>query len=68
VASLGAMTDSEIISAAQYDGFELEERVCRGEWVHGWRRGDDERWPCFRTRREELSWMDGRLARRAVFA
>ena len=53
-----AMTDDEIIDAARSDGFGLEERPLRGEWVHGWRRGDDERWPCFLTRREALSWMD----------
>jgi hypothetical protein len=62
------MTDAEILDAAQADGFQLEERVCRGQWVHGWRRGDDERWPCFLTRREALSWMADRLTRCAVFA
>jgi hypothetical protein len=67
-AIVSAMTDDEIIDAARSDGFELEKRVCRGQWVHGWRRGDDERWRCFLTRREALSWMDDRLARCAAFA
>ena len=49
------MTDDEIIDAAQADGFELQERVCRGQWVHGWRRGDVQRGPCFLTCREVLS-------------
>jgi hypothetical protein len=62
------MSDDAIISAARSDGFELEERVCRRERVHGWRHGNDERWPCFLTRREALSWMDDRLTRCAVFA
>jgi hypothetical protein len=62
------MTVDEIIDAARSGGFEVEERVCRGQWVHRWRRGDDERWPCFQTRREALSWVDDRLTRCAVFA
>jgi hypothetical protein len=53
-----SMTDDEILSGALVDGFELEERACRGEWVHGWRRGDDDRWPCFLTRREApVGWV-----------
>jgi hypothetical protein len=62
------MTDDEVLDAARSDGFELEERTCRGRWVHGWRRGEDQRFPCFRTRREALSWMGDRLTRSAVFA
>ena len=62
------MRDDEILAAAESDGFELEERVCRGEWVHGWRRGDDERHPCSLTEREALSYMANRLRRMAVFA
>jgi hypothetical protein len=62
------MTDDEILSAARVDDFTLEECVCRGEWVHRWRRGDDDRWPCFLTRRELLSWTEDRLARCAAFA
>jgi hypothetical protein len=48
------MTDDEILDAAGAEGFDLEERVCRGEWVHGWQRGDDRRFPCFLSRREAL--------------
>ena len=35
------MSDDDIIDSARPEGFELEERICRGQWVHGWRRGDD---------------------------
>jgi hypothetical protein len=37
------MTDDEVLVRASEDGFELEERACGDEWVHGWARGDDER-------------------------
>jgi hypothetical protein len=50
------------------DSFELEERVCAGRWVWGWRRGDDERFPCYLTRDEALRWMAERLNRAKVFA
>jgi hypothetical protein len=62
-----AMTDDEILAAALADGFELEERVCQDRWVHGWHRGDDDRWPCYRTRGEALRWMADRLRRQGVF-
>jgi hypothetical protein len=29
------MTEDEILDAARSDGFELEERVCRGQWFTG---------------------------------
>jgi len=45
----------------------LEERPLRGQWVWGWRRGDDTRWPCFLTEREALSYMADRLRRTAAF-
>ncbi len=61
------MTDDEILAAALADGFELEERVLEDRWVHGWHRGDDDRWPCYRTRGEALRWMADRLRRVAVF-
>jgi hypothetical protein len=36
-------------------------------WVHGWSRDGDERWSCFLTEREALSWMDDRVRRIGVF-
>jgi hypothetical protein len=63
-----ATTDDEIIDAARSDGSDLEEQTCRGQWVHGWRRGDDERFHYFLTRREALSWMGDHITRCAVFA
>jgi hypothetical protein len=48
-------------------GFQLEERLLRGQWVRGWRRGDDTRFPCYLTEREALSYMADRLRRTAVF-
>jgi hypothetical protein len=42
------------LAEAAEAGFELVERTCRTEWVHGWARGDDERWLCFLTRGEAL--------------
>jgi hypothetical protein len=45
----------------------LEESPLRGQWVWGWRRGDDTRWPCFLTEREALSYMADRLRRSAAF-
>jgi hypothetical protein len=56
------------IAEARADGFELEERVCAGQWLWGWRRGDDERWPCHLTRDEAIGWMADRLNRVRVFA
>jgi hypothetical protein len=50
------------------DGFELEQRVCAGQWVWGWHRGDDERWPCYLRRDEAVRWMADRLNRVRVFA
>jgi hypothetical protein len=48
-------------------GFELEERPLRGQWVWGWRRDDDTRFPCYLSEREALSWMADRLRRAAAF-
>jgi hypothetical protein len=62
------MTDDEILGSVSAEGFKLEERTCRGQWVYGWRIGDDARFPCFLTRREALSWMGDRLTRAAVSA
>jgi hypothetical protein len=47
--------------------FELEVKPPRGRWGWAWRRGDDERHPCFLTEREALSYMADRLRRAAVF-
>jgi hypothetical protein len=57
----------DVLAAAAERGFELEERPLRGQWVSGWRRGDDTRWPCFLTEREALSYMADRLRRAAAF-
>jgi hypothetical protein len=62
------MTDDEVLSAAARDGFELEERPVCGQWVWGWCRGDDTRWPCYRERDQALRWMADRILRVAVFA
>jgi hypothetical protein len=62
------VTDDEVLAHARDDGFELLERTCAGQWVHGWARGDDERWPCYLERRQAVSWMRDRLNRIRVFA
>jgi len=61
------MTDDEMLDRARADGFELGERTRGGEWVWGWARGDDERWPCYRERRQAINWMADRLRRGRVF-
>ena len=57
----------DVIARAAARGFELEERVLGDRWVWGWRRGNDDRHPCFLTEREALSYMDDRLRRIAIF-
>jgi hypothetical protein len=57
----------DVIAEAEREGFTLEERVLNDKWVWGWRRGDDERWPCFGERRLALSWMEDRIRRGAAF-
>jgi hypothetical protein len=57
----------DVLEAAAERGFELEERPLRGQWVWGWRRGDDAGWPCFLSEREALSYMADRLRSTAVF-
>jgi hypothetical protein len=57
----------DVLDAAAEQGFTLEERPLPGQWVWGWRRGDDTRWPCFLIEREALSYMADRLRRSAVF-
>jgi hypothetical protein len=47
-------------------GDQREKRPLRRQWVWGWRRADDTRWPCFLTQREALSYMADRLRRAAV--
>jgi hypothetical protein len=61
------MTDDEVIDRAALDGFELVERTCGSKRVHGWARGDDERWPCFLEQRQAINWMADRLRRSGVF-
>ena len=48
----------DVIGKARERGFELEERVIGDGWVHGWSRGDYDRWRCFHEHRLALSWMD----------
>jgi hypothetical protein len=63
------MDNAEVIAAAAEQGLELVERVVRGECVHDWARGDDERWPCcYREQWRAIAWMEGPLHRRHVFA
>jgi len=57
----------DVINQAREQGFELEERVLSDQWMWGWRRGDDERWPCFLEHRLAVSWMRDRLSRGGVF-
>jgi hypothetical protein len=57
----------DCLTAAAERGFTLEERPLHGQRVWGWRRGDDDRHPCFLTKREALAYMDDRLRRIAVF-
>ncbi len=59
--------DVAVLAEARTRGFELEERVLHDQWMWGWRRDDDERWPCFLERRLAMSWMRDRLGRTAVF-
>jgi len=62
------MTDDEILDRARSEGFDLVERACGDQWVHGWARGGDERWPCYLTRAEAVAWMADRQHRIRVFA
>jgi hypothetical protein len=62
------MTDDQAITEAALDGFELVERTCGDQWVHGWSRGGDKRWSCCLERRQALDWMQGRLSRGRAFA
>jgi hypothetical protein len=56
----------DVFAVAAKRGFQLEERTLRGQWVWGWRRGDDTCHPCFLTEREAISYMRDRLTRIAV--
>jgi hypothetical protein len=57
----------DVLAEADERGFQLEERPLRGQWVWGWRRGDDTRFPGYLTEREALSYMADRLRRTAAF-
>jgi hypothetical protein len=61
------MTDNEVIDRAREDGFELIEKPLNDQWVIGWARGDDERWPCCFEERLAVSWMRDRLRREGTF-
>ena len=56
----------DVIELATTRGFTLEERVL-DRWVWGWRRGEDDRWPCFGEHRLAVSWMADRLRRGGMF-
>jgi hypothetical protein len=58
----------DVREAAAVDGFTLEEKPLAGRWVWAWRRGEDERWPCYLEERQALEWMADRLRRNGVFA
>ena len=57
----------DVIERARDQGFELEEQPLNGQWVWAWRRGDDDRWPCYLEERQALAWMADRLRRSGVF-
>jgi hypothetical protein len=57
-----------VLAQARADGFELIEKPLNGQWVIGWARGDDTRWPCYLDERQAIGWMRDRLRRAAVFA
>jgi hypothetical protein len=61
------MTDDEVSDHALADGFTLEDRVVGDAWWRGFVRGDDDRWPVDRERRQAIGWMADRLHRIAVF-
>jgi hypothetical protein len=54
--------------AAAAEGFALEEKPLSGQWVWAWRRGADERWPCYLEERQALEWIADRLRRNGAFA
>jgi hypothetical protein len=62
------MDDGEVLDQARAEGFELVEKMCAGQWVVGWARGDDERWPCYLEERQAIDWMRDRLRRSRAFA
>ena len=57
-----------MLELAADEGFAVVERTCAGQWVHGWARGEDERWPCFLERRQAINWMADTLRRGRIFA
>src|SRR4051812_12030934 len=62
------MTGEQLIAAAAEEGFEFAERPCGIQWVWGWCRGDDMRWPCYLEERQALNWMRDRLRPGRTFA
>jgi hypothetical protein len=54
-----------LANAAEY-GYQLDEKLLNGRRVWAWHRGDD-RYPCFRTEREALTYMEDWLRRVAMF-
>jgi hypothetical protein len=42
----------DIIELARQYGYPLDEKPLDGRWEWAWRRGDDDRHPCFLTERE----------------
>jgi hypothetical protein len=67
IAPLRDASTVDVREVARDQAFELEERPLRVQWVWGWRRGDDTRWPCFLTEREALSYMADCLRRTTAF-
>ena len=63
------MTDAEVLELAAAEGFRLVDKIAEhtGTECIGWRRGDDDRWPCFLERRQAIDWMRDRLRRSGVF-
>jgi hypothetical protein len=57
----------DLLDRAAERGYQLDEKLLNGRWVWAWHRSDDWRHPCFRTEREALRYMEGRLTRIAIF-
>lgn len=65
-----AITDRpmDVLVEAERLGFSVTETVRKDDQrVWAWRRGADERWPCFLTKREAIGWMRDRIQRGGVF-
>ena len=56
-APLGLVTDDEVLELAAAEGFRLVDKIAEhtGTESIGWRRGDDDRWPCNLERRQAIT-------------